>query len=188
MMEKEINVPAMSRPREKRSTTRHRSMETIPIQISADELSTLVDLSSYHGRIGGFVRRVIQLVSPAEMRVRARFVQEESYWLRRFAEASRDRILASGDSEGKVGFTPRSLVAFYGRSLGTLNMPRARRRLSPAQLEQREVLVAKLRSAVVTLQAADGALLEEELQTRRPRERAWIEEGLGISTGPRNTD
>jgi hypothetical protein len=181
MVGKGVSLPAMSRSREKKSTARHTAIETIPIQLSVDEMSTLVDLSSYYGRLGGFVRRVIQVVSPAEMRDRARFVQEESYWLRRFAEANRDRMQVSGDSEAKVGFTPRSLVAFYGRSLGTLNMPRSRRRLSPAQIEQREALVEKLRSAVVALRVADDVLLEGELQTRRSRERAWIEEGLDRS-------
>jgi hypothetical protein len=149
-------------------------------------MSTLVGLSSYYARVGGLVRRVIQLVSPAVMRARATFVQEESYWLRRFAEANRDRMRASGNLEARVGFTPRSLVAFYGRSLGTLNLPRSRRRLSPTQIEQREALVEKLRSAVVLLQAADEALLEGELQTRRSRERAWIEDGLGSSAQPHN--
>lgn len=159
----------------KRSGSRRRPPRTVPVLLSLDEVDTLVRLSRYYGRTLGFVRRVIQMISPGEMRAKAKFVHEESYWLRRFVEASRDRMQDRGDTESLVEFTPRSLIAFYGRTLATLNVPRTRRRLSPGQVTQREVLAEKLRSALVTLYAADRHLVEGELQTRRLRERQWIE-------------
>jgi hypothetical protein len=188
MVLKEVASATMRSPKGKWPVTHSGPVETIPVRLTLDEVSTLVDLASYYGRLLGSVRRVIQVVSPGEMRVKARFVHEESYWLRRFAAANRDRMQAAGESESSVDFTPRSLVAFYGRVLGTLNVPRSRRRLSPAQIEQREALLEKLRAAVVLLRRRDQTLVEEELQTRRPRERAWIEEAVSPSASPRDFD
>jgi hypothetical protein len=175
---------SMAGSKRKPSGTRHKPTDTVSILLSLDEIATLVRLSSYHGRTLSFVRRVIQLVSAGEMRAKARFVQEESYWLRRFAQANRDRIEANGGTESAVEFTPRSLVAFYGRTLGTLNVPRTRRRLSAKQIEQREALAEKLRSALVTLYRNEPELVAEELQTRRLRERTWIDQALSVSAGP----
>jgi hypothetical protein len=174
----------MDRSKAKRSGVRQGSTETVSLLLTFDEIAALVRLSSYYGRTLGFVRRVIQLVSPGETRAKARFVQEESYWLRRFAEANRDRMATRDDTESPVDFTPRSLVAFYGRTLGTLNLPRSRRRMSAGQIEQREALAEKLRSALVMLYAADRQLVEEELQTRRLRELRWIEDVLSGPATP----
>jgi hypothetical protein len=168
----------MAGTKEKRRGLRQRPAQTVRVLISLDEIDTLMRLSSYYGRALGFVRRVIQLASSGEMRAKARFVQEESYWLRRFAEANRDRMEAGGDTESPIDFTTRSLVAFYGRTLGSLNVPRSRRRLSPGEIKQREALAEKLHAALMKLNATDHELVMEELQTRRLRERGWIEEAL----------
>jgi hypothetical protein len=146
--------------------------------MSLDEIHALMSLSSYYGRGLGFVRRAIQLASSGEMRAKARFVHEETYWLQRFAEANWNRMQAGGDTESPIDFTTRSLVAFYGRTLGSLNVPRSRRRLSPGQIEQREALAEKLHAALMELNATDHELVADELQTRRLREREWIEQAL----------
>ena len=151
---------------------------TVAVVLSLDDVVTLVRLSSYHGRIMGVVRRLIQVMSHGEMRAKARFVQDESYWLRRFAEATRDRMSAEERAISPVQFTPRTLVAFYGRTLATLAVPRTRRRLSASELQRREALADKLGSALQALNSTDSALVLDELETRRPRERQWIEEKL----------
>ena len=162
----------------KRGYAHQRAAQTVRVQLSLDEIETLVRLSSYYGPTLGFVRRIIQLASSGEMRAKARFVKEESYWLRRFAEANRDRMEAGGETASPIDFTTRSLVAFYGRTLGSLNVPRSRRRLSPGQITQREALAEKLRTALMEVDATDHELVVDELQTRRLRERVWIEEAL----------
>jgi hypothetical protein len=172
----------MAHSKGRRPARSRKPTETVSVPLSLDEVATLILLSSYYGRTLGSVRRVIQLVSPGEMRAKARFVHEETYWLRRFAEAQRDRMSSREDAESTVEFTPRSLVAFYGRTLASLNVPRTRRRLSPAQIEAREALAEKFRTALETLCSSDGSVVEEELQTRRLRERQWIAEALSGRT------
>jgi hypothetical protein len=172
----------MAHSKGKRPARLRRPIETVSVSLSLDEVATLVLLASYYGRTLGSVRRMIQLVSPGEMRAKARFVQEETYWLRRFAEAQRDRMSSLEAGESTVEFTPRSLVAFYGRTLASLNVPRRRRRLSPAKIEAREALAEKFRTALEALRSSDGSVLEEELQTRRLRERQWITEALSLQT------
>lgn len=168
----------MTAPKRRQSALSESSPRTVRIILSFDEISTLVRLANYYGRGLGFVQRAIQVVSPGEMRIKARFVQEESYWLKRFAEANRDRMALAPDSSSPVEFTPRALLAFYGRTLGTLNVPRTRRRLSPTAIEQREALAAKLHASIVTLNSSDPKLVHSELDTRRMRERQWIEDAL----------
>ena len=168
----------MAHSKGRRPARGRRATETVSVRLTLDEVSTLIVLSRYYGRTLGFVRRMIQLGSPGEMRAKARFVHEETYWLRRFAEAQRDRMTDQGDLDATVEFTPRSLVAFYGRTLASLNVPRTRRRLSPAKIEAREALAEKLRTALQALRSSDGSIVEEELQTRRLREREWISEAL----------
>src|SRR5579859_7215389 len=98
-----------------------RATETIAVLLSLDDVATLIRLSSYYGRTLAVVRHIIQVVSPGEMRVKARFVQEEAYWLKRFAEAQRYRMESQSVAESDVHFTARTLVAFYGRTLASLN-------------------------------------------------------------------
>lgn len=114
------------------------------------------------------------------MRAKARFVQEEAYWLRRFAEAQQDRMESQGAAESDVDFTPRTLVAFYGRTLASLNVPRTRRRMSPDKIAVREELAEKLRAALAKLCSTDQTVVEADVRTRRLREREWITAALGL--------
>jgi hypothetical protein len=168
----------MTQSKSKGADRRRRPTGTISIRLSLDEVLTLIQLSSYYGRMLGAVRRIIQMVSPGEMRAKSKFVQEEAYWLRRFAEAQRDRMKSQGETESVIDFTPKALVAFYGRTLASLNVPRTRRRLSPEKIEAREALAEKLRSALVNRRSDNQALVDAEVQTRRLREREWIVEKL----------
>ena len=171
----------MANAKARRTGRGSRPTETLAVRLSLEQVSTLIQLSSYYGRTLGVVRRIIQLVSPGEMRVKARFVQEEAYWLRRFAEAQRDRMESESIVEGNVDFTPRTLVAFYGRILASLNVPRTRRRMSPDKIAAREALGERLRVALTFLCSADPALVEAEVMTRRLREREWISEQLDLA-------
>lgn len=150
----------------------------IRVELSVAELATLERLSSYYGRTLSPVRRVIQLMSGGEMRAKVRFVEEETYWLRRFAAAQRAEMEERGDLSGPVELTPRTLVAYYGRTLGTLRLPRSRRRLSPQAVREREQLAAKLHAAVAALHLAAPDLVRTEIESRRLREREWIEDAL----------
>lgn len=179
---KDIDL-TMANSKSRRTGPRRRPTETIAVRLSLEEVSTLIQLSSYYGRTLGVVRRIIQLVSPGEMRVKARFVQEEAYWLRRFAEAQRDRMESESIVEGEVDFTPRALVAFYGRILASLNVPRTRRRMSAEKIAAREALGEKMRAALKVLCSADPARVQAEVETRRLREREWISEQLGLPVG-----
>ncbi len=172
---------ADSKPR--RTGRGHRPIETIAVRLSLDEVSTLIRLSSNYGRTLDVVLRTIQVVSPGEMRVKARFMREEAYWLRRFAEAQRDRMESQGATESHLDFTPRTLVAFYGRTLASLNLPRTRRRMSPDKIAARESLADKLRAALMVLCSTDLAVVEAEVETRRLREREWIFDRLDLPVG-----
>jgi hypothetical protein len=180
MLKKEADH-TMTSSKTPRAAHRRKSCETIPVHLLLDEVSTLIRLSRYYGRTLGVVRRAIQIGSRGEMRAKANFVQEEAYWLRRFAEAQRDRMESEGLAESIVAFTPRSLVAFYGRTLASLNVPRARRRLSPEKIQAREALAEKLRSALAAVYSSDRAMVEADIHTRRLREQQWINEGLAAS-------
>ena len=168
----------MASPGQRHQTPERKDTRTVPVVLSLDDVVMLVGLSSYHGPVMGSMRRVIQFASRGEMRAKARFIQEESYWLRRFAKATRDRMVADGTTVSPVSFTPRTLVAFYGRALATLNVPRTRRRLSPSALQRWEALADTLGNALQSLYSTDPALVLTELETRRPSEHQWIEERL----------
>jgi hypothetical protein len=118
------------------------------------------------------------MVSGAEMRGKARFIREESYWLRRFLVDGRERLSDGDDPSVALQCTPRSLVALYGRLLASLNLPRTRRKLSPQTIQRREGLAEKMADALRGLQRENAGLVEREIETRRAREQTWIAESL----------
>ncbi len=154
------------------------------LRLSQDEIDILIKLSAYYGRVLSSIRRLIEVCSTGEMREKARFVREESYWLRQFTKSSRDSTKERADC-AEVKCTARTLVALYGRLLANLNVPRTRRRLSGQQIEAREVLGEKMLRALVALQTKDNELVRREIATRRPRENAWITEKLEGATSER---
>jgi hypothetical protein len=80
----------------------------------------------------------------------------------------------------QVELTPRTLVAFWGRVLASLNTRRSRRRLSEAAVAEREVLANKLAEAAEQLARTELPLLQQELATRRQVEADWMEERLQL--------
>jgi hypothetical protein len=122
----------------------------------------------------------MRLLAPSHIRVRLRFVSEESKWLKRLVVATRNDMRAAGAVDWDVTFTDRALVAFWGRLLASLNTPRSRRRLSRAEVERRQALAAKFEKAAGTLAGRNRVQLETELQTRRPVEEIWMRDRLGL--------
>lgn len=151
------------------------SVHTV-IHLTGAEVETLVRLANYYEKSMGPMRHLVRLVAPAEVKTKYRFVAEESKWLRRFAETTREDMQRAGQTSADVTLTPRALVAFWGRVLASLHSRRSRRRLSAEQVQEREELAAKLQNAARTLSKRNAALLEQELQTRRPIEAGWMRE------------
>src|SRR5579884_2381311 len=122
MMEREVaSAFVMSR-----SQSRKKSPRTIAVSMTRDEVEDLASLAHYYERSFGVMRHVVRLTSNREMRQRFRFVAQESRWLADFAAATASDLSADPAS---VSFTPRSLIAFWGRALSSLNSKRSRRKL-----------------------------------------------------------
>lgn len=126
------------------------------------------------------MRYVVWLTASSEVRSKYRFVSEESRWLKRFAQAVREDMDAAPQDSITVSLTPRSLVAFWGRLLASLNSRRSRRRLSDEEVRRREELAAKLEEAARSFATLHPAMLEEEMGTRRPAEGAWMRSKLRL--------
>jgi hypothetical protein len=84
-----------------------------------------------------------------------------------------------GEEERAVSFTPRALVAFWGRALSSLDSQRSRRKMSDDQIRVREAVAAKLQNGVEALHRKSRKLMESEIATRRAPEVAWMLERLG---------
>ena len=168
------------RRRRREASARDNVEMPAPIELTADEVNLLVRIADFHLKAMGLMRYVVWLTASSEVRSKYRFVAEESRWLKRFAEAVREDMAEEGRDQANVAFTPRSLVAFWGRLLASLNSRRSRRRLSEAEVQRREELATKLETAVRTFGQHHPTLLEEELQTRRPAEGAWMRSRLGL--------
>jgi hypothetical protein len=180
----------MARPK----THSRAEIPTVRVALELDEIETLVAISDYYRRSMGPMRHVIRLAASGDVRRRFRFIADESFWLRRFAEATRDSILTnqqqeapSGSPSGSPRGSPReypvdltvpTLVAFWGRILSSLNSPRSRRRLKQDEIARREQLAIKLRDALAASVALDPAPLQNAIATRRPQERAWMSDQL----------
>jgi hypothetical protein len=143
-----------------------------------DEVALLVRIADYHLKSMGLMRYLVRLTASGEVRSKYRFVAEESRWLKRFAETVRDDMEAGGQDSAPVEFTPRSLVAFWGRLLASLNSRRSRRRLSAEEIRRREELAARLEEVARLLWLRYPGRLEDELGTRRPAEAGWMRSKL----------
>jgi hypothetical protein len=151
---------------------------TIKIHLSGSDLDLLVRLADFHLKSMGSMRHLVRLTGSSEIRTRFRFVQEESKWLRKFSEAEQAKLADSGNSSIDVGFTPRTLIACWGRVLASLNKPRSRRKLSSRDVEVREALAEKLRQGALVLRQRSQKVLNDELDTRKPEEAAWMRASL----------
>lgn len=148
---------------------------TVTLSLTVEDVEDLVRVAGYYERSMGFMRHVVRLTSARAIRQRFRFVAEESRWLSAFAEATRADMHGS---ETDVEFTPRALIAFWGRALSSLKSKRSRRRMSPAQLAQRQLLAGKLERAAARLLLDKPEVMAEELHTRRASEVTWMRERL----------
>lgn len=155
-------------------TVRQVVKDTIAIDLAVRELEVLAQIADYHQRSMGPMRHMVRLTAPS-VRSRFRFLDQESTWLRRFAEASRADLVGAAKAEATVDITPRAAVAWAGRLLASVHSRRARRKLSPQEIDERDQLASKLCQALGSL---DPNLVDAELRLRRPDEAAWIRERL----------
>lgn len=155
-------------------TRRKRAVSTVSpvkLDLTAGEIDDLAALAGYYERSMGMMRHVVRFTSPGPIRRRFQFVAEESRWLRAFAESLQS---APAESRREVEFTPRALVAFWGRALSSLQSKRSRRRMSPGAIAARQVLSDKLGRAAAELWLRDPATLSREVGTRRAPEAEWM--------------
>jgi hypothetical protein len=159
------------------SKKRARPNVTVSVTLTREQVDDLVRLASYYQRSMGVMRHVVRLTSPGPIRRRFRFVAEESRYLQAFAEAVRAEMTNDSDP---TELTPRSLVAFWGRALSSLNSKRSRRRMSAEEIGRREALADTLRRSTERLWLNEPALVESEIATRRAPEAAWMREQLSL--------
>jgi hypothetical protein len=113
--------------------------------------------------------------------MRFRFVADESDVLEQLAYSVWHEMEESGEESREVELLLRALIAYWGRALSALDSKRLRRKLSPAEIETRERLAAKLEDAARAALRRYRATLEEEIGTRRPIEAAWMRDRLGLN-------
>jgi hypothetical protein len=150
----------------------------IHLTISVDEARSLLNVSDVHQRSMGPMRHVVRFTSSREVRGRFAFLDEESKVLRAFAQSMVTQARERESGSARIRFTPRSLIAFWGRLLSSTQSPRSRRHLSAEELERRQALATKLEEAARALGRRDSSVLEEEIAGRRPAEQAWMRERL----------
>jgi hypothetical protein len=148
------------------------------LRLSLAEVTDLVEIARYYEKSMGFSRHAVRLVSGSVMRARFRFVSEESRILERFVASVRTEMEAENEPEREIKFTPRSLVAFWGRALSSLDSPRSTRKMSAENIRLREDLACKLQNSVAKLYKRSRKLVEAEIATRRAPEVRWMLERL----------
>jgi hypothetical protein len=148
------------------------------IELDKEEASVLVRVATYHQKAIGPVRFLVQLVAPEEIRDKYTFVKEETKVLKQFAREARDSISRSQQEREPISFTPRTLVAFWGRMLASLKTKRSRRKLSMLEIERREALARRLEAIAGSIWQDNRKVLEQELATRRLVEAEWMRERL----------
>jgi hypothetical protein len=150
------------------------------LSLSLAEVNDLVKLARYYEKSMGFSRYLVRIASGSVMRARFRFVSEESRILEQFVASVRTEMEAGNETEREIRFTPRSLIAFWGRALSSLDSQRSRRKISAENLRLREDLTRKLQNAVTRLYERSRKLMESEISTRRAPEVTWMLERLRV--------
>jgi len=148
------------------------------LRLSLTEVNDLVKLSRYYENSMGFSRYLVRVASGSVMRARFKFVSDESRILEQFASSIRTEMETGDEAEREVQFTPRSLVAFWGRALSSLDSQRSRRKMTAGTLQLREELALKLQNTVGKLHKRSRKLVESEIATRRAPEVTWMLERL----------
>jgi len=148
------------------------------LTMTAHEIDLLIKLANYYEKAMGPTRHLVRLTAPKAVKLKYRFLKEESEWLRLFAESARDRLRDSEDDEVAIAFTVRTVVAFWGRLLSNLNSTRSRRRLTRDAVQARERMASRLQQAIVDLRTTHPDLIAQEILSRRSREVPWMQEAL----------
>lgn len=148
------------------------------LAMTAPEIDLLIKLANYYEKAMGPTRHLVRLTAPKEVKLKYRFLKEESEWLRLFAESAQERLRGSGADEIPVAFTVRAVVAFWGRILSNLNSTRSRRRLGRDAIQARERMADRLRQTLVELRTTHPDLIAQEILSRRSREVPWMQQAL----------
>ncbi len=148
------------------------------LAMTAPEINLLIKLANYYEKAMGPTRHLVRLTAPKEVKLKYRFLKEESEWLRLFAESAQERLRDSGADEIPVAFTVRAVVAFWGRILSNLNSTRSRRRLGRDAIQARERMAGRLQQTLVELRTTHPDLIAQEILSRRSREVPWMQQAL----------
>lgn len=151
---------------------------TVRLSLTADEAASLITVADFYQKNWGPMRGVVGWTTSTEVRGRLRFIAEESTILKKFMQAAYERGFADGKNQATVDFTPRALIALWGRLLASLNSPRGRRKLSQEEVARREGLVVKFQETVASLRIRHAQAVKEEIRTRRTAEQAWMMSAL----------
>ena len=149
---------------------------TLQIEFTREELEILKAVAHHYERVMGAARYVVVATSPSKIRRRYRHIAAESDGL----ESRVDGWLSEIADEHTlvVSISLAQVVSFWGRLLSNLNTRRSRRRLSDQEATAQEAVANRLAGAVVEFAAANGEAVRETIETRRRREREWMDARL----------
>ena len=148
------------------------------MSLSGVEVRVLEKIAHFHEKSMGPTRWFVRLTAPAEVKEKYRFIVQEGKWLERFAASTRETFLDSESDEVLAEFTPRALVAFWGRLLAGLNSPRARRKLNQHDIVVYEHMAQRFGAVVSDERTRRRQVIDDEIGTRRLREQGWMIDAL----------
>lgn len=151
---------------------------TVSMSLSDVEVRVLEQIAHFHEKSLGPTRWFVRLTAPADVKEKYRFIVQEGKWLERFAASTRGKLVDSENDETVAEFTPRALVAFWGRLLASLNSPRARRKLKQHDIAVYERMAQRFEAVVSDERTRRDQVIDDEIGTRRLREQAWMIEAL----------
>lgn len=154
------------------------SQHTVSMSLSGVEVRVLERIARFHEKSMGPTRWFVRLTAPAEVKEKYRFIVQEGKWLERFAASTKEKLVDRENVETVAEFTPRALVAFWGRLLASLNSPRARRKLKQHDIALYERMARRFERVVADERTRWGQLIDDEIGTRRLREQGWMIEAL----------
>lgn len=151
-----------------------RSERTVRVELHRDEVEILARVAHYYERSMGITRHVLRLTGGDEIKAKYRFIVDEANSLDMVVLGARSHLTSAEGSTVAVPLTVRALVAFWGRLLSSLNIPRSRRKLRRGEAEARRALADKLYRSIKMLHGEMPHLVEQEIATRRAREVEWM--------------
>lgn len=155
----------------------------VRVRLTLEDVRTLQQLAHVYDKSARAIRFLVRRTSSRETQTKFRFVADESAVLEQLAASIRGEMEEAGEESRDVEMLLRALIAYWGRVLASLETPRARRKLSDAQIQAREGLATKLEDAARIALKRHRATLEREISTRRPYEAVWMRDHLGLSSG-----